>query len=240
MWVKSCCDSSPLFTHSSPWFFLRMRDLLLNQASVFGLQWWPASVFNDDQLWSSMMTSFGLQWWPASSARRPGGFEIRRKKGSTYKDRGICNPPIKGKAYPLLRIANPQSLNRLGHFLTPDFKSGGTPSGLVVKSGEEWWRGEPTLHLSEPQCLSGFQTIWWRVKSKSESSLFLSSAIFFSLPPSLTFFRLLSSASSRRVVSCLAMARNCPGKGQYCAIARQYTLRASLTFPDFSRHFFTL
>ena len=163
-----------------------------------------------------------------SSARRPGGFEIRRKKGSTYKDRGICNPPIKGKAYPLLRIANPQSLNRLGHFLTPDFKSGGTPSGLVVKSGEEWWRGEPTLHLSEPQCLSGFQTIWWRVKSKSESSLFLSSAIFFSLPPSLTFFRLLSSASSRRVVSCLAMARNCPGKGQYCAIARQYTLRASL------------
>ena len=175
-----------------------------------------------------MMTSFGLQWWPASSARRPGGFEIRRKKGSTYKDRGICNPPIKGKAYPLLRIANPQSLNRLGHFLTPDFKSGGTPSGLVVKSGEEWWRGEPTLHLSEPQCLSGFQTIWWRVKSKSESSLFLSSAIFFSLPPSLTFFRLLSSASSRRVVSCLAMARNCPGKGQYCAIARQYTLRASL------------
>jgi hypothetical protein len=30
---------------------------------------------------------------------------------------------------PLLRIANPQSLNRLGHFLTPDSKSGGTPSG---------------------------------------------------------------------------------------------------------------
>ena len=32
---------------------------------------------------------------------------------------------------PLLRISNPQSLNRLGHFLTPDFKSGGTPSGLA-------------------------------------------------------------------------------------------------------------
>ena len=28
-------------------------------------------------------------------------------------------------------ISNPQSLNRLGHFLTPDFKSGGTPSGLA-------------------------------------------------------------------------------------------------------------
>lgn len=29
---------------------------------------------------------------------------------------------------PLLRIANPQSLNRLGHFLTPDCKSGETPN----------------------------------------------------------------------------------------------------------------
>ena len=28
-------------------------------------------------------------------------------------------------------IPNPQSLNRLGHFLTPDFKSGGMPSGLA-------------------------------------------------------------------------------------------------------------
>ena len=32
---------------------------------------------------------------------------------------------------PLLRIANPQSLNRLGHFLTPDSKSGGTPNGKI-------------------------------------------------------------------------------------------------------------
>ena len=32
-------------------------------------------------------------------ARRPGGFEIRRKKGSTYKQRGTCNPPNKSKAY---------------------------------------------------------------------------------------------------------------------------------------------
>ena len=57
----------------------------------------------------------------------------------------ICNPPSKNvrplipggfvipqqkkKHTPLLRISNPQSLNRLGPFLTPDFKSGGTPSG---------------------------------------------------------------------------------------------------------------
>ena len=31
---------------------------------------------------------------------------------------------------PLLRISNPQSLNRLGHFLTPDFKSGERLAGL--------------------------------------------------------------------------------------------------------------
>jgi len=61
----------------------------------------------------------------------------------------ICNPPsknvrpiktggfaipqqqLKEKHTPLLRIPNPQSLNRLGHFLTPDFKSGGMPSGLA-------------------------------------------------------------------------------------------------------------
>ena len=35
------------------------------------------------------------------------------------------------KQTPFLRIANPQSLNRLGHFLTPDFKSGGTPGGFA-------------------------------------------------------------------------------------------------------------
>ena len=33
----------------------------------------------------------------------------------------------------MLRISNPQSINRLGHFLTPDFKSGGTPSGLSFR-----------------------------------------------------------------------------------------------------------
>ena len=49
-----------------------------------------------------------------------------------------------------------------------------------VKSGEEWWRvvksGEEwtsTLHLSQPQCLSGFQGNLWRVKSEIESRVFL-------------------------------------------------------------------
>ena len=30
----------------------------------------------------------------------------------------------------LLRISNPQGVNRLGHFFTPDFKSVGTPGGV--------------------------------------------------------------------------------------------------------------
>mgnify|MGYP006933182504 CR=1 FL=1 len=64
-------------------------------------------------------------------ARRPGGFAIRRQKMFDLLNRGICNPPPKGKHIPLLRISNPQSLNRLGPFLTPDFKSGGTPGGLA-------------------------------------------------------------------------------------------------------------
>ena len=67
------------------------------------------------------------------SARRPGGFAIRRKKRFDILKRGICNPPSKVKHTPLLRIANPQSLNRLGHFLTPDCKSAETPSELARK-----------------------------------------------------------------------------------------------------------
>ena len=35
-----------------------------------------------------------------------------------------------------------------------------------VKGGEGWWRVEQTLHLSQPQCLSGFQAKRWRVKSR--------------------------------------------------------------------------
>ena len=47
-----------------------------------------------------------------------------------------------------------------------------------VKSCEEW---STTLHLSQPQCLSGFQAKWWRVKSENESSVFLwnESSVFF-------------------------------------------------------------
>ena len=48
----------------------------------------------------------------------PGGFAIPQQQQ-------------KEKHTPLLRIPNPQSLNRLGYFLTPDSKSGGTPSGLA-------------------------------------------------------------------------------------------------------------
>ena len=50
----------------------------------------------------------------------------------------ICNPP-----YPIdmpaaawrLGIANPQSIKRLGHFLTADCKSAGTPNGGKGISG---------------------------------------------------------------------------------------------------------
>ena len=43
----------------------------------------------------------------------------------------VYTPEQKEKHTSLLRISNPQSPNRLGHFFTPDFKSGGTPSGLA-------------------------------------------------------------------------------------------------------------
>ena len=39
--------------------------------------------------------------------------------------------------------------------------------------GEGWWRVSSTLHLSQPQCLSGFQAKRWRVKGKIESRFFL-------------------------------------------------------------------
>ena len=52
-------DSSPLFT-------LTFFEGEIISGTTFGLQWWPAPVFNDDLLLSSMMTSFRLQWWPAS------------------------------------------------------------------------------------------------------------------------------------------------------------------------------
>ena len=54
------------------------------------------------------------------------------------KTGGFVIPQQKKKHTSLLRIANPQSLNRLGHFLTPDCKSGETPSQnfrLWLKNG---------------------------------------------------------------------------------------------------------
>ena len=78
-------------------------------------------------------------------------FALSGRVGKSLREimasRRICNPPSKNvrpiktggfvipqqkeKHTPLLRISNPQSLKRLGHFLTPDFKSGGTPSGKI-------------------------------------------------------------------------------------------------------------
>ena len=58
-----------------------------------------------------------------SSVRRSGGFEIRRQKRFDLLNRGICNPPYSLMQSGLLRISNPQSLKRLGFFLTADFKS---------------------------------------------------------------------------------------------------------------------
>ena len=71
------------------------------------------------------------------SVRRPDGFAIRRKKGSTYYARGFVIPyPIDMLATAwLLGIANPQSIKRLGHFLTADCKSAGTPNGGKGISG---------------------------------------------------------------------------------------------------------
>ena len=81
--------------------------------------------------------------------------------------RRICNPPSKNvrpikpggfvipqqkeKHTPLLRISNPQSLKRLGHFLAPDFKSGGTPSFAAdFKSG-----GTPKSPVRLLPCTNG-------------------------------------------------------------------------------------
>ena len=72
--------------------------------------------------------------------------------------------------------------------------------------GEEWWRGERTLHPIKATYTQQLTPLRWRVKSKKESGDFL----------------------SRRIVLCLAMARYCPGIGQYNAVVRQYAMEASL------------
>ena len=59
----------------------------------------------------------------------PADLQSAVKKVRPIKTGGFVIPQQKEKHTPLLRIANPQRLNRLGHFLTPDCKSGETPSG---------------------------------------------------------------------------------------------------------------
>ena len=60
---------------------------------------------------------------------------------------------------PLLRIANPQSLNRLGHFLTPDCKSGGTPGGLaflILYYNPGWLFNSFSVSSLDGRVISGF------------------------------------------------------------------------------------
>ena len=61
----------------------------------------------------------------------PADLQSAVKKVRPIKTGGFVIPQQKERHSPLLRIANPQSRNRLGHFLTPDYKSGGTPSRLA-------------------------------------------------------------------------------------------------------------
>ena len=61
----------------------------------------------------------------------PADLKSAVKKVRPIKTGGFAIPQQKERHNPLLRIANPQSLKRLGHFLTPDCKSGGTPGGLA-------------------------------------------------------------------------------------------------------------
>ena len=72
------------------------------------------------------LNGFGLTAIPPGV---PADLKSAVKKVRPIKTGGFVIPQQKEKHTPLLRIANPQSLNRLGHFLTPDCKSGETPSG---------------------------------------------------------------------------------------------------------------
>ena len=68
-------------------------------------------------------------------ARHPAGFAIRHRECLTILGMADLQSASSGWAKKklqscLLRIANPQSLKRLGRFLTTDFKSVGAPSGL--------------------------------------------------------------------------------------------------------------
>ena len=60
------------------------------------------------------------------------GISVVTEKRFDLLSRGICNPPYSidmlAAAW-LLGIANPQSIKRLGHYLTADNISAGTPNG---------------------------------------------------------------------------------------------------------------
>ena len=75
----------------------------------------------------------------------PADLQSAVKKVRPIKTGGFVIPQQKEMHSPLLRISNPQSLNRLGHFLTPDFKSGGTPGGLAflfyIRRDAKLWHG---------------------------------------------------------------------------------------------------
>ena len=80
--------------------------------------------------------SAGDRWFRAYGVSKstsplgvPADLQSAVKKVRPIKTGGFLIPQQKEKHAPLLRIANPQRLNRLGHFLTPDYKSGETPSG---------------------------------------------------------------------------------------------------------------
>ena len=79
--------------------------------------------------------SAGDRWFRAYGVSKstsplgvPADLQSAVKKVRPIKTGGFVIPQQKEKHTPLLRIANPQRLNRLGHFLTPDCKSGETPN----------------------------------------------------------------------------------------------------------------
>ena len=94
-----------------------------------------------------------------------GGLQIPRFHRSNIFLQRIANPLGRlTVANPLGRLTEDRRLTESGRnpwsknaLLTQRNPMKKYPGEEWVKSGEEWCA---TLHLSEPQCLSGFQTIW--------------------------------------------------------------------------------
>ena len=89
----------------------------------------------------------------------PADLKSAVKKRFDLLKRGIWNPPIFRLHSCLLRISNPQSLNRLGHFLTPDCKSGGTPGGLaflILYYNPGWLFNSFSVSSLDGRVISGF------------------------------------------------------------------------------------